>query len=198
MSFLSPHIMFISCIHNLEFLPKSLSLVLQLIPHLTLFCLSILFLWYYLGSSSHSYWECCVMTSRLGINLWLFHHTFMNSFLHAFIYSFIHVFIHQYLLSITKYQKVKRFYFLRLQNHWGWWVQLRNYREIKRHLLLGRTAMTNLDSIWKKQGHYFANKGPCSQSYGFFPVVMYRCDSWTIRLSAKELMLLNCGAGEGS
>ena len=37
--------------------------------------------------------------------------------------------------------------------------------EIKRHLLFGRKAMTNLDSI-KKQGHYFANKGPCSQSSG--------------------------------
>ena len=31
----------------------------------------------------------------------------------------------------------------------------------------------------KKQRHYFANKGPYSQSYGF-PVVMYRCESWTI------------------
>ena len=39
--------------------------------------------------------------------------------------------------------------------------------EIKRHLLLGRKAMTNLDSILKKQNHYFANKGLSSQSYGF-------------------------------
>ena len=39
--------------------------------------------------------------------------------------------------------------------------------EIKRRLLLGRKAMTNLDSILKKQRHYFANKGPTSQSYGF-------------------------------
>ena len=39
--------------------------------------------------------------------------------------------------------------------------------EIQRHLLLGRKAMTNLDSI-KKQRHYFANKSPSSQSYGFF------------------------------
>ena len=38
--------------------------------------------------------------------------------------------------------------------------------EIKRHLLLGRKVMTNLDSI-KKQRHYFANKGPASQGYGF-------------------------------
>ena len=40
-------------------------------------------------------------------------------------------------------------------------------REIKRCLLLGRKAMTNLDSIIKKQKCYFANKGPSSQSYGF-------------------------------
>ena len=39
--------------------------------------------------------------------------------------------------------------------------------EIKRHLLLGRKAMTNLESILKKQRHYFANKGPSSQSFGF-------------------------------
>ena len=39
--------------------------------------------------------------------------------------------------------------------------------EIKRHLLLGRKVMTNLDSILKKQRHYFANKGLLSQSYGF-------------------------------
>ena len=39
--------------------------------------------------------------------------------------------------------------------------------EIKRCLLLGRKAMTNLDSILKKQRHHFANKGPSSQSYGF-------------------------------
>ena len=38
--------------------------------------------------------------------------------------------------------------------------------EINRHLLLGRKVMTNLDSILKKR-HYFANKGPSSQGYGF-------------------------------
>ena len=48
----------------------------------------------------------------------------------------------------------------------------------------------------KNQRHYFANKGPSSQIYGFFPVVMYGCESWTIKLSTKELMLLNCGVGE--
>ena len=39
--------------------------------------------------------------------------------------------------------------------------------EIKRRLLLGKKVMTNLDSILKKQRHYFANKGPSSQSYDF-------------------------------
>ena len=39
--------------------------------------------------------------------------------------------------------------------------------EIKRCLLLGRKVMTNLDSILKKQRHYFANKGSSSQGYGF-------------------------------
>ena len=39
--------------------------------------------------------------------------------------------------------------------------------EIKRHLLLGRKVMTNLDSNIKKQRHYFANKGLSSQGYGF-------------------------------
>ena len=39
--------------------------------------------------------------------------------------------------------------------------------EIKQCLLLGRKAMTNLDSILKSKDHYFANKGPSSQSYIF-------------------------------
>ena len=40
--------------------------------------------------------------------------------------------------------------------------------EIKRHLFLGRKVITNLDSIIKKkQRHWFANKHPSSQSYGF-------------------------------
>ena len=39
--------------------------------------------------------------------------------------------------------------------------------EIKRRLLLGRKVMTNLRQRVKKQRHYFANKGPSGQSYGF-------------------------------
>ena len=57
--------------------------------------------------------------------------------------------------------------------------------------------MTNLDSILKKQRYYFANKGPSSQSYGFFSghVWMWELDN---KLSVNELMLWNCGVGEDS
>ena len=51
--------------------------------------------------------------------------------------------------------------------------------EIKRHLPLGKNYNQHLQHI-KKQRHYFADKGPSSQSYGF-PVVMYGCESWTIK-----------------
>ena len=58
--------------------------------------------------------------------------------------------------------------------------------------------MTILDSILKKQRLYFANKGPSIKAM-VFPVVMYGCDSWTVKkASAEELMLLNCGVGEDS
>ena len=57
--------------------------------------------------------------------------------------------------------------------------------EIKRHLLLGRKAMTNLDSILKSKRHYFTDKGPSSQSYGLL-VVMYRCESWTIKKAEQR------------
>ena len=50
----------------------------------------------------------------------------------------------------------------------------------------------------KKQRHYFANKDPTSQAI-VFPVVMYGCESWTIKKAERqELMLLNCGVGEDS
>jgi len=52
--------------------------------------------------------------------------------------------------------------------------------KMKRHLLLGRKAMTNVDSVLKYQRHHFADKGPYSQSYDF-PVVMYGCESWIIK-----------------
>ena len=51
--------------------------------------------------------------------------------------------------------------------------------EIKRHLFLGRNAMTNLDSV-KKQRHHFADKGPYSQSYGVSNSHVQMWD-WTIK-----------------
>ena len=58
--------------------------------------------------------------------------------------------------------------------------------------------MTNLESVFKKQRHYFANKGPIVKAM-VFPVV---CVDVRVepqrRLSAEELMLLNCGVGEDS
>ena len=64
--------------------------------------------------------------------------------------------------------------------------------EIKRWLLLGRKVMTNLDRILKKQKHYFANKGPSSQGYGFSSshVWMWELDyreSWGPKNDAFEL-----------
>ena len=53
-------------------------------------------------------------------------------------------------------------------------------REIKRRLLLGRKAMTDLDNI-KNQRHYFANKGPSPQSFGFSSSHI-----WTWKLNHKE------------
>ena len=69
--------------------------------------------------------------------------------------------------------------------------------EIKRHLLLGRKAMTNLDSILKSRDITLLTK-VCLVKAMVFPVVMYGCESWTVKLSTKELMLLNCGVGEDS
>ena len=52
--------------------------------------------------------------------------------------------------------------------------------EIKRRLLLGRKVMTNLDSILKSKDITFPTQ-VCLAKAIVFPVVMYRCDSWTIR-----------------
>ena len=69
--------------------------------------------------------------------------------------------------------------------------------EIKRCLLLGRKVMTNLDSTLKSRDITLSTKVRLVKVM-VFPVVMYGCESWTIKLSAKELMLLNCGVGEDS
>ena len=58
--------------------------------------------------------------------------------------------------------------------------------------------MTNLDSIFESRHITLPTKVRLVKVM-VFPVVMYGCESWTVkRLSAKELMLLNCGVGEDS
>ena len=69
--------------------------------------------------------------------------------------------------------------------------------EIKRRLLLGKKAMTHLDSILKSRDITLPTKVHLVKAM-VFPEVIYGCESWTIKLSAEELMLLNCGVGEDS
>ena len=70
--------------------------------------------------------------------------------------------------------------------------------EIKRRLLLGRKVMINLDSIFKSRDITLPTKVRLVKAM-VFPVAMYGCESWTVKkVSAEELMLLNCGVGEDS
>ena len=70
--------------------------------------------------------------------------------------------------------------------------------EIKRRLLLGKKAMTNLDYVLKSRDITLPTKVHLVKAM-VFPVVMYGCESWTIRrLSVEELMHLNYGAREDS
>ena len=62
----------------------------------------------------------------------------------------------------------------------------RNYsHEIKRHLLLGRKAMTNLDSILKSRDIALPTKVHLVKAM-VFPVVMYGCESWTIKKAERQ------------
>ena len=69
--------------------------------------------------------------------------------------------------------------------------------KIKRCLLLGRNAMTNLDSILKSRDITLTTK-VCLVKAMVFPVVTCGCKSWTIKVSAEEVMLLGYGVGEDS
>ena len=70
--------------------------------------------------------------------------------------------------------------------------------EIKRHLLLGRKTMTNLDSILKSRDISLSIK-VCLIKAMVFPVVMYGCESWTIKKAeCRRIDALNCGVGEDS
>ena len=63
-------------------------------------------------------------------------------------------------------------------------------QEIKRLLLFGRKAVTNLDSIFKNRDITLPTK-VCLVKAMVFPVVMYGCESWTIKLSTEELMFFH-------
>ena len=70
--------------------------------------------------------------------------------------------------------------------------------EVRRRLLLGRKAMTNLDSELKSKDITLLTKAGIVKAM-VFPVDMYSCESWAIkRLSTEELMLSNCGVGKDS
>ena len=70
--------------------------------------------------------------------------------------------------------------------------------EIKRHLLLGRKVMTNLDSILKSRDFILLSKVHLVKAM-VFPVVMYRCESWTIKKAEHRIIdALNCGIGGDS
>ena len=66
-----------------------------------------------------------------------------------------------------------------------------------RHLFLGRKAITNLDSILKSRDITLLTK-VCLVKAMIFPVVMYGCETWTIKKAECQMMLLKCGVGEDS
>ena len=72
------------------------------------------------------------------------------------------------------------------------------HMKLKKHLLLGRKVMTNLDSILKSRDITLPTK-VCLIKPMVFPVVMYRCESWTIKKAEHQRIdTLNCGVGEDS
>ena len=75
---------------------------------------------------------------------------------------------------------IDRFYSLRLQNHYKITMDGDCNHEIKRCLLLGRKAMTDPDSVLKSRNITLPTKRHLVKAV-FFPVVVYRCESWTIK-----------------
>ena len=70
--------------------------------------------------------------------------------------------------------------------------------EIKTHLLLGRKVMTKLDNILNSRHITLSTKVHIVKAM-IFPVVMYGCESWTIKKAERRrMMVLNCGVGEDS
>ena len=71
--------------------------------------------------------------------------------------------------------------------------------EIKRHMFLGRKAMTNLDGILKSRDIILSTKVRLVKAL-FFPVVMYGCESWTLKKAKHQRTdaFRSCSAGEDS
>ena len=66
---------------------------------------------------------------------------------------------------------------IELQNHWSWWLQPQNLKM----LAPWKKSYGKSRQQIKKQRHYFTDKGPCSQSYGFSSSHVYGCESWTMK-----------------
>ena len=90
--------------------------------------------------------------------------------------------------------EIVRDYFGGLQNHCRWWCR----HEIKRHLLLWRKVVTNIDNVLKSRDITLPTKVRLVKVM-VFPVVMCGCDSWIIKKTEQwRIDVLNCGVGEDS
>ena len=97
-------------------------------------------------------------------------------------------------IDVEKVETVVDFLFL------GSKITVEGYcsHKIRRHLLLGRKTVTNLDSILKSRDITLPTD-VCIFKAMVSPVVMFRCKSWTIKkVECRRMMLLNCGIGEDS
>ena len=79
-------------------------------------------------------------------------------------------------------ETVADFFWRGLQNHCRWWLQK---HEMKRSLLLGRKVMTKIDSILKSRDITLSTKVHLVKAM-VFPVVMYGCESWTIKKAERR------------
>ena len=85
--------------------------------------------------------------------------------------------------SLTSYQKTWKNFLTNLILNWKYYCASSSHdcsHEIKRRLLLGRKVMTNLDSIFKSRDITLPTKVRLIKAM-VFPVVMYGCDSWTVK-----------------
>ena len=76
-----------------------------------------------------------------------------------------------------------RFYFVGLQNHCRWWLQPLNWKT----LLLGRKAITKLDSVLKSRDTTLLTKVHILKAM-VFPVVLYGCESWSIKKAKYKII----------